>query len=255
MKLRENRLMLIWLFCVGMIFFGCVVAYFQGWWDIINKGDQTKISFINFGLFLVGLAVNGRNTFRINRELKSASEFSQLCEKGCLDNEVLNTAWKNSDSSLASAHIMNLHKIANKQKNGDVNQSVLIEIMAVELEAPETWTRHIAMTLASFGLFGTLVGFVISMDGLDILMGMDKATSLQGLQKAIHGMGTAFYATLMAVIFGAVFLELLHRLVSNAITKLVITMAKTGEIYIIPEIKAQFMDKNSASGEICEIPK
>lgn len=255
MKLRENRLILIWLFCVGVIGFGCMVAYFQGWWGLINKGDHTKLSFLNLGVFLVGLVINGRNTFRINRELKNAMEFGHLCAKGCSNKEVFNVAWKTSGSSLASAHLMNLNKIATKQKSGDINQTPLIDIMVAELETMETWTRHIAMTLASLGLFATLVGFVMSMGGLDVLMGMDKSTMLIGLQKAINGMSTAFYATLMAVIFGAVFLELLHRLAINAITKLVITVAKVGEVYVIPGLKVQWREEKSVLGEISETPK
>ena len=255
MKLRENRLMLIWLFWVGLMIFGCTVAYFQGWWGMINAGDHTNISFLNFGVFIIGLIINGRNAFWINRELKNAMGFSSLCEKGYSHKEVIEMAWKNSDSSVVSAHVMNLHKIAAKQKNGEVNQSGLVDIMVTELEAPETWTRHIAMTLASLGLLGTLVGFVMSMVGLDTMMSMDKTTMISGLQKAIHGMSTAFYATLMAVIFGAIFLELLHRLVTNATTKLVVILAKLGEVHIIPELKVQHMDKNHALGEISETPQ
>lgn len=255
MKIRENRLMLVWILCVGVISFGCMVAYFQGWWGMINAGDHTKLSFLNFGMFTVGLLVNGRNAWWINRESKNAMRISELCAKGYLNKDIMKEIWKTSDSSLASAHMMNLQKIAMRQKSGHVDQTPLVDILVAELEGPETWTRHIAMTLASLGLFATLVGFVISMNGLDILMGMDKATMLVGLRKAINGMSTAFYATLMAVIFGAVFLELLHRLVSNAITKLVITLAKVGEVYIIPELKAQWQDEKPTIGESSETPK
>lgn len=255
MKIREHRLLLIWLFCVGVMFFGCTVAYFQGWWAMINAGDHTKISFVSFGMFLIGLVINGKNAFWINRELKNAVGFSQLYGKNVSDQEIINTAWKESGSSLVSSHILNLHKIANKQKNGDVNQSGLVDIMVAELEAPETWTRHIAMTLASLGLLGTLVGFVMSMSGLDTMMSLDKTTMISGLSTAIHGMTTAFFATIMAVVFGALFLELLHRLVTNATTKLVIMLAKLGEVHIIPSLKFQYADKTSALGESGETSK
>lgn len=256
MKIREHRLLLIWLFCVGVMFFGCTVAYFQGWWAMIKAGDHSTISFWSLGMFLIGLAINGKNAFWINHELKNVTEFSHLYRKKNVSNqEIIDTAWKNSDTSLSSAHILNLYKIANKQKNGDVNQSGLVDIMVAEYELPEIWTRHIATVLACFGLLGTLVGFVMSMSGLDKMMSLDKTMMISGLSTAIHGMTTAFYATIMGVVFGALFLELLHRLVTNATTKLVITLAKLGEVYIIPSLKLQYTDKTSSLGESGETPK
>lgn len=254
MKLRENRLMLIWLFCVGVMFFGCVVAYFQGWWGMINAGDHSKLSFVSFGLFLIGLAINGKNALWINREFKNAVHFSQLSKNPPLKGAVLNAAWKDSDHSLVSQHIINLHQIADKQKNGEVDQSALIEIMVAEYEVKESWTRHIAMTLASLGLLGTLVGFVMSMSGLDTMMSMDKTAMISGLSTAIHGMTTAFYATIIAVIFGALFLELLHRLVINTTTKLLVVLAKLGEVYVIPSLKFQYANK-TVIGESGETPQ
>jgi len=255
MKLRENRLMLIWLFWVGLMIFGCGVAYFQGWWGMINAGDPTKLSFFIVGVFVIGLMLNARNAFVVNRELKNAMEVNNFCGESYLNKEIFNVIWKKSNTSLIGAHIMNLNKIAAQQKSGDIDQSPLIEAMAAELEAPESWTRYIATILASLGFVGTLVGFLKSMQGLDTLMSVDKENAIQGLQRAVHGMGTAFYTTLVGVVFGALFLELLHRLIGNAITRLVITTTKISEVYIIPHLKSKFRDEKDLLGESGENQK
>lgn len=250
MKLRENRLMLYWLFWVAICFAGMIIAYFERGWFLVNQGDPTKISFGIVGIFFIGLAINGRNMLRINRELKKVHQIRGIFHQAYAANLPLNFRQmlgevKKVDKDGASPiadHVLNLHKMAVQQKNGDVNQGNLVEAMYVELENPDNWTRYIATILASLGFLGTLVGFLISMNGLDVLMGQDKTTAILGLKMAIRGMGTAFYTTLVGVIFGALFLELLHRLVSNGINEIIVNVTKIGEVYIIPQLKSEKFD-------------
>lgn len=84
--------------------------------------------------------------------------------------------------------------------------------LVVQLFRRYEWSKYIERRLVTFGLVGTVVGFIMALGQID----PSKVSDLEYLKTMVgfllDGMGTALYTTLVGAL-GAVWLSFNHRLI------------------------------------------
>lgn len=145
---------------------------------------------------------------------------------------------QNSEPSLFRDHIDNLHEIFRRDVN--ISQDNLVTLLQSRLLAKTRLVEFCSSILVTLGLVGTIIGLIQSADGLTEVftaMTSEEGTLMQGVDKALGGMGVAFYTTLMGAILGGVCLRLLSNLVDANTEHIVSHIAELTEIYILPILR------------------
>lgn len=146
-------------------------AHMLGLVELVLKRDQTPVSPTIFALFLVGLALCA---FRVKRLNES---FNNL---------------QRGDGVLLTKY----------RKRAEDDVSAAIVGMETHLFRLLRWIKWIGGVLPALGLFGTVLGLTLSLEG-DLLTGGTDLSSAAAeiLPKLLSGLGVAFYTTLVGVIF------------------------------------------------------
>ena len=99
-------------------------------------------------------------------------------------------------------------------------------------------TQFVANTLILLGLIGTVVGFVIAVNGLGDTIGegenMERIKSVLG--QIINGMGMALFTTLVGSILGGLWLQVHYQMLMKAVMRLVIRIVTKADVEIIPSL-------------------
>jgi hypothetical protein len=123
------------------------------------------------------------------------------------------------------------------------NQKPPLERMIQVLADRMHHTGHLvglgANVLITLGLIGTIVGLLISMQGLSSATNELAATGeglgmITSLQEAISGMGIAFYTTLFGAILGGVVIRVLHGQTQSWTDLYVSLVAESTDLELIP---------------------
>jgi hypothetical protein len=180
-------------------------AYMQGWIDVVRQADPTYQCAGIFGVFLAGLFVCTLQVVRISAELNQAH------------------AAHPSPKSRAGRYFA---QIATR---GGESRTMLAGALKAKLMARTAIVRHIAGTLVILGLIGTVVGFIISLSGVNP-DGVSDARSISPMiSKLILGMSVALYTTLVGAILNVWLMVCYHVLVSGT-TRLVTAIVERGEL-------------------------
>jgi hypothetical protein len=109
----------------------------------------------------------------------------------------------------------------------DVNGEPDVEVLLhTELATYHRISHSIEVTgnlMITFGLIGTVLGLSITLSGLSTsleALGHDQVMLLEGLRKAMSGMGTAFYTTLLGAVMGGVLLRIFAQITDNGVDRL-----------------------------------
>lgn len=143
-----------------------------------------------------------------------------------------------SEPSLFRDHIDNLHEIFRRDCN--ISQDNLVTLLQARLLAKTRVVEFCSSILVTLGLVGTIIGLIQSAGGLsEVITAMtgEEGTVMDGVYKALSGMGVAFYTTLMGAVLGGVCLRLLSNLVDANTEHVVSHIAELTEIYILPILR------------------
>lgn len=145
---------------------GLVLAWINGWVAVIVETDTSYICTMIFALFLVGMAATAWRIEKLTAEL----DCIERGEGGRLDHyrQALLAGGSNATRSLE-----------------------------LRLFGRIAFIRQIANALVMLGLIGTVVGFVMALQGVSA-SGAGDASSIGGMVGSmIKGMGVALYTTLV----------------------------------------------------------
>ncbi len=241
MNWKKRKMMLAWLFWFALILVGLVVSYFQGYFGDVIRGDTTGLSIVIGAVFLLGLIWNFRNALRIQKELNSAFVIEASCEEADkFSKNPLNQVYScvlYDDQSECAEHTRNLMAI-NARAGYVPDQGNLVESIHARLELTEKYTLYICEALTALGLFGTLIGFMMMVQGGlgNMLNSAGNVESIvQSIKQVLGGIGTALYTTLVGLAC-ALPLLLLHLIVKNGTSELVIKITEIGERYVLPNL-------------------
>jgi hypothetical protein len=187
---------------------GLVIAYLHGFVDAVRSGDDTHICDLIFVVFLGGLFISAGRVFQVSRELNAARDYDPAAPPP-----------SNTEVSRYLAKI---------RATDSEGRGILAGAMRLRLGTRITLVRHIAGTLVLLGLIGTVVGFIISLSGIDPQRASKIASISPMVSMLLKGMSTALFATVSGSVLN-IWLMANYRLLSTGTVKLVTTITELGE--------------------------
>lgn len=187
---------------VAVSLFGA--AWMQGYIDIILAADGTYLCTLIFLIFLSGLVLAIAKIARTSRELALVRQFNPLVP------------------SLAARYLAQVHGRA-----GDGRAQATADL---RLKAAHGigMVRHIANNLVLVGLIGTVLGFIISLAGVDPNRAQDAGSISPMVATLIEGMSVALYTTLVGSVLH-IWLMVNYHMLATGTVELVTAIAELGE--------------------------
>ena len=190
---------------VNVLAFGLFgVACAQGMVQAILAADPTFQCVMIFVVFLVGLGLCTWKVWQTSRDLNSVRRFDPLVP------------------SRATEYLALL-----RGRDGS-SRSLIAAAMRMKLSHRIAVVRHIANSLVLLGLIGTVVGFIISLSGVDPDEVADVKAIAPMVSTLIEGMSTALYTTLVGAVLN-IWLMANHQLLAGGTVKLITALVEFGE--------------------------
>lgn len=196
--------------------------------------DRSRITWIISALFLLGATFSLFLTVNITREHVEATAQERLArEKGLIG--------VNSDGRKKRAvnrFYESLRIVA--ASNDQPNVEALIEMEFGSHIRVSQGLEILGNMLITMGLIGTVVGLTYTLSGLTnslTALGHDTELLLDGLRKAMGGMGTSFYTTLLGALLGGILLRVFALITENGIGALHEFLQRTCMLYCAADFK------------------
>lgn len=184
-------------------------AHGQGLIDPIFASDNTYLSHLIVGVFLVGLCLCGVQVWQTSNELDAVRAF---------------------DPGRPSRARSYLNLISNSA--GD-SRSILASSLKLKLSQRIVVVRQISSSLVLLGLIGTVIGFVIALAGVDPETSGDVRSIAPMVSSLIDGMHTALYTTLVGSVL-SLWLNATYQLLATGTVKLITALVEFGEAHARP---------------------
>lgn len=201
-------------------------------WEYI-KQDHTKITWITYGLFFLGLFMSFLLILRTISESTLAERLGIVAtEKNLMEIQIHNP------SSAVERFFQSVKEIVMRNEQPDIEALIDIELALYTRVANAV--DVFGNLLITMGLIGTIVGLTITLAGLTTSMqalGSNQDELLKGLRHAMSGMGTAFYATLLGAVLGGVLLRVFVLINNHGIDELAENLKKICMVYCSSDIK------------------
>lgn len=183
-------------------------AYFEGWVGLVVRSDQTHLTLVIFGLFVVGLGICGVRVVETSRGLNEVSAFDPfgMRRSAALD-YVAKVKGRGAESRALAA--------------GALRARLFRRILGV---------KAIANTLVLLGLIGTVVGFIIALSGVRPEVVSDVGAVAPMVSTLIQGMSVALYTTLVGAVLN-IWLMVDYRLLSGGTSALIEALIELGEAH------------------------
>lgn len=179
-------------------------AWARGWLNTVIAADQTGLTFVIFGVFVVGLVVCGLKVWRTGHE----TAFAQAAQP-----------------AQGSWAFLYLDTIEGRDSGA---RGIVASTLRLRLADWIAVIRHFANALVLLGLIGTVIGFVIALSGVDPAGVSDVKSISPMVSELLAGMGVALYTTLAGATLN-LWLMINHRLLAGATTRLVTSLVERGE--------------------------
>ncbi|QQP92347.1 MotA/TolQ/ExbB proton channel family protein [Skermanella sp. TT6] len=108
------------------------------------------------------------------------------------------------------------------------SRSILAGNLRLKLSSRVAMVRHLAASLVLLGLIGTVVGFIISLSGVDPAKAGDVASIAPMVTKLIEGMSVALYTTLVGGVLN-IWLSINYNMLATGTVNLITEISALGE--------------------------
>ncbi|MEM6750031.1 MAG: MotA/TolQ/ExbB proton channel family protein [Planctomycetota bacterium] len=246
---RRRRPMLEWAAYAGAMAAGVIVLVGRFVGDAL-RSDASHITMVILGLFVIALVKNFVDTRFLARQMALADRQIDQLRRA---NNIF-VFLQTSSPSLFRDHIDNLYEIF--RRDTAISQDNLVTLMHTRLMARNRPVDFASSVLVTLGLVGTIVGLIVSSGAINQVVGgaaqAETADMLEGMRKAVGGMGVAFYTTLMGAVLGGVCLRLLSNLAETNTDHIVAHVAELTEIYILPILRraARLNERNQQTRRV-----
>lgn len=213
MLFKVYRTLIVWLVWAGAataIIMGMLLDTELG---KFITGDTTHLSGVLIGLFSLGVMVSMMLMLRITSESVEISEIEQRVQHDGLIG-IQSTSQRHATHRYFDA----VKKLS--AANLVIDSEALLQAEMAPYQRRSHTVAVMGNLLITLGLIGTVVGLTITLSSLSgslDALGHDQALLLEGLRKAMGGMGTAFYTTLMGATFGGLIVRVFAMITEGGI--------------------------------------
>lgn len=179
-------------------------AYYQGWVDQIVLSDTSFISPGIFIVFLGGLGIAAGRVWRLNTEMNGM-------ESG-----------QPAPGSWAARYLAAI------KGRSEGARAILGSSLRLTMASSISPVRHVAVSLVLLGLIGTVIGFIISLAGVDPRMTGEASSIAPMVARLIGGMSVALYTTLVGSILN-VWLMANYQILNGGAVRLLTSIVERGE--------------------------
>ncbi|MDH3325241.1 MAG: MotA/TolQ/ExbB proton channel family protein [Gammaproteobacteria bacterium] len=204
--------------------------------DILEflSNDKSKITWIITFMFLIGVLASFLLAIKITSEFIEATNQNELAkQKGLMGLEKTNRKPRCVNEFYESLKIV-------AASNESPNIETLLEMEYANLGRRSHASEILGNLLITLGLIGTVTGLTLTLTGLTgslDALGQDQDLLLAGLRKAMSGMGTAFYTTLLGAVLGGVLLRIFALITEYGLGSLHDYIVKTCMVHLSADFK------------------
>ncbi|NOY61963.1 MAG: MotA/TolQ/ExbB proton channel family protein [Gammaproteobacteria bacterium] len=187
--------------------------------DVLSflSNDKSRITWIIIALFLVGVITSFLLAIKLTGEKLEAARQEQFAqEQGLMGIVAAERKKKVVNRFFAAVKVITA-------SNSSPNFESLVEIEFGTYLRVNHGIEVLGNLLITLGLIGTVVGLTFTLTGLTgslNALGQDQDLLMAGLRKAMGGMGTAFYTTLLGSVLGGVLMRIFALIAENGIGSL-----------------------------------
>ena len=215
---NPNALLYKWLVINSFAALLVYVAWLRDWIDLVIESDASYLSLVIGLVFVVFWLTSSFHIFAINREIGMFAAGAK--------------------SGVAADYFLRLRRKGANLPGEKLDQGILASALRARMFMPIQIVSYVANVLILLGLIGTVVGFVIAVNGLgDSIAGGTNIERVQGvLGQIVNGMGVALFTTLVGAILGGLWLQIHYQMLTRAAGGLVVDIVEQADIDVIPEI-------------------
>ena len=213
MKINPFRTIIlwgIWAFLAMMVY---LTLYIDAQiWEFMEN-DPSRITWIIMALFVFGVASSCATAIVITKEGVGIKRILHAAQEQGLRG-ITELGGKGASKRFFRA----LQDTLNA--DGQPDAEVLANIELATYQRSSHSVEVIGNLLITLGLIGTVMGLTLTLTGLTNsleALGHDQELLIAGLQKAMGGMGTAFYTTLLGAVLGGVLLRVFAQITENGV--------------------------------------
>lgn len=178
-------------------------AWRQGWIDRVLAGDSSRLGLVIIVAFTVGLVLAGRAAVELSRDLDAARSARPST-----------TTW----AGRYLEGVIAAPPAARPRLDG------ALKLMLASRIGP---VRTIAGNLVLLGLIGTVLGFIMALDGVDPARAGDVAEVGRMVAALVDGMGVALHTTLIGAVLN-IWLMLDYRMLESGTVRLLAMLIERG---------------------------
>ncbi len=234
MNQKPFRTLLLWIIWGAT----AVITYFSLYrggevWEFVRT-DQSRITWLIIGLFVFGLIGSFILTIMVTLEALVANR---------VDESVAGQGLKVIDRlprQRAVGRFFIELKTTTETGNGSIDTEALLTSELSIYQRISHSIDVIGNLLITLGLIGTVVGLTLVLTGLTgslEALGHDSEMMLSGLRKAMAGMGTAFYTTLLGAVLGGVLLRVFAQITEHGINSVYDAVMRTCLVHCAADLQ------------------
>ncbi|NOY71057.1 MAG: hypothetical protein GXP14_01560 [Gammaproteobacteria bacterium] len=233
MKINPYKTLTLW----GAWAFISIVVYLTLYIDAkvwtFMENDPSRITWLIVGLFVIGVIGSGALVVMITFEGLVIDKIQKAAAKKGLFGITL--------TSINRASLRFFSALQDTLKaDGQPDVEVLANIELAALHRTSHAIEVLGNLLITLGLIGTVMGLTLTLTGLTSsleALGHDQELLLDGLRKAMGGMGTAFYTTLLGAVLGGILLRVFAQITENGVSQLYDNLMRICLIYCSADYK------------------
>lgn len=234
MNQKPFRTLMLWAIWAAT----AIITYFTLFrgvdiWAFV-QADQSRITWLILGLFLFGLACSFTLTLFVTLEAVIAHHVDER-----VAGEGLKAIGKLPQRRGVGRYFTSL-KATTENSNGNVDIEALLTSELAIYQRISHAIDIIGNLLITLGLIGTVAGLTLVLTGLTgsiEALGHDSEMMLRGLRKAMAGMGTAFYTTLLGAVLGGVLLRVFAQITEQGINSVYDAVMRTCLVHCAADLQ------------------
>ena len=210
----ERSALLQWMIFTGLSIFAAVLLWHYGLVRLMVVSDRTYISSLIAVLYIVTCGHCCWRTRAIAREAEAAKRCRTILSAPDVA-RVLDQDARLLPTGLVSDHIRALTIKAKAQREGRIDQTLLLRTLADRLRGSNGFGAFSSDTLMKLGLLGTIIGFIIMLAPIAGLDAADKVAMKSSMGLMSDGMAVAMYTTLAGLV-GSILVKIQYYMLDAA---------------------------------------